>query len=140
MSHLKTLKVFIEGVLDEILDEISKTDNQEKKDFLLGLAAHAIHGTLGAAHGAVNLLGHVLIGDEKTTNLDDIFAAISETDNQDEKDFLLGLIHHAVRGVLGVAHHAINFVGHVAGDDKYETSEEIPTPQFDNYRTTERVY
>ena len=36
-------------------------------DFLLGLARHAIHGTLGAAHGAVNLVGHVLLGDEKTT-------------------------------------------------------------------------
>ena len=30
------------------------------------------------------------------------------TDSKDAKDFLLGLVHHAMRGVLGVAHHAIH--------------------------------
>jgi len=30
-------------------------------------------------------------------------------------DPILGLIHHAIRGVLGAAHGLINFVGHIAG-------------------------
>merc|ERR1712226_263858 len=58
-------------------------DNEEKKDdFLLGLAAHAIHGTLGAAHGAVNLAGHILLGDE------DKNTQVEQQDEQAPKDDL----------------------------------------------------
>ena len=32
----------------------------------------------------------------------------------------MGLIHHAAHGVLGVAHGAVNFVGHVLGEEEVE--------------------
>merc|ERR1712032_782528 len=47
---------------------------------------------------------------------------IKDGNTKENKDFLFGLIHHAIRGVAGVAHHAIGAVrglGHaILGDEE----------------------
>merc|ERR1739838_943446 len=51
---------------------------------------------------------------------------MKDLSNEENRDFLFGLVHHAIRGVAGVAHHAIGAVGgvahHLLGDEDKEDS------------------
>merc|ERR1739841_450000 len=53
-------------------------------------------------------------------------ALIKDNSEKAKKDFIFGLVHHAIRGVAGVAHHAIGAVGgvahHLLGDEDKEDS------------------
>merc|ERR1719354_1502443 len=48
-------------------------------------------------------------------------ALIKDSNEKAKKDFIFGLVHHAIRGVAGVAHHAIGAVRgvahHLLGDE-----------------------
>merc|ERR1719376_1617147 len=52
--------------------------------------------------------------------------------NDNNRDFIFGLIHHAIRGVAGVAHHAIGAVrglGHaILGDEEQKDSYGLGHP------------
>merc|ERR1712200_137067 len=55
---------------------------------------------------------------------------IKDNSEKAKKDFIFGIIHHAIRGVAGVAHHAIGAVRgvahHLLGDeDKQDFSENL---------------
>merc|ERR1712157_691351 len=56
------------------------------------------------------------MGAMKITN-----SLIKDSNDENNKDFIFGLVHHAIRGVAGVAHHAIGAVRgvahHLLGDE-----------------------
>merc|ERR1711920_1146593 len=106
---------------------------KEKSDFLLGLIHHAVKGVLHVAHHAINFVGGVL-GDEDMEDrrprprgpytvsryVNGVWTTTHHYNGDEEEpkeDFLLGLVHHYVKGCVGVLHHAVNFVGHVVGDE-----------------------
>merc|ERR1719489_727462 len=97
---------------------VKERNTKENKDFLFGLIHHAIRGVAGVAHraiGAVRGLGHAILGEEESNKLakemtDALLKQANMEDNKENRDFLFGLIHHAIRGVAGVAHHAIGAV------------------------------
>merc|ERR1712070_1189971 len=56
-----------------------------------------------------------ILGDEESNKLaeemtDELLKQANMEDNKENRDFIFGLIHHAIRGVAGVAHHAIGAV------------------------------
>merc|ERR1719489_19533 len=108
---------------------IKDGNTKENKDFIFGLIHHAIRGVAGVAHhaiGAVGGLGHAILGDEESNKLanemtDELLKQANMEDTKENRDFIFGLVHHAIRGVAGVAHHAIGAVrglGHaILGDE-----------------------
>merc|ERR1712013_723713 len=54
--------------------------------------------------------------------------------DDNNRDFIFGLIHHAIRGVTGVAHHAIHAVrglGHaILGDEEQKDSYGLGQPSY----------
>merc|ERR1712142_1185313 len=82
---------------------------------------------MGAHHaiGAVGSVAHHLLGDEEIKNLaDEVMDQLAEDGlevNDNNRDFIFGLVHHAIRGIAGVAHHAIGAVRgvahHLLGDE-----------------------
>merc|ERR1739838_570315 len=103
-------------ITDMMMKDLS---NEENRDFLFGLVHHAIRGVAGVAHhaiGAVRGVAHHLLGDEDKQDFSDDLAMeitnalIKDNSEKAKKDFIFGLVHHAIRGVAGVAHHAIGAV------------------------------
>merc|ERR1712070_437511 len=100
-------KDFSEDLAMEITNALIK-DNSEKakKDFIFGLIHHAIRGVAGVAHhaiGAVRGLGHAILGDEEINDMankvmDELVKDGLEV-NDNNRDFIFGLIHHGIKGV-----------------------------------------
>merc|ERR1739841_485355 len=69
----------------------------------------------------MGILGDEEINDMANKVMDELVKDGLEV-NDNNRDFLFGLIHHAIRGVAGVAHHAIGAVrglGHaILGDEE----------------------
>jgi len=130
-SEMKKVKKMAKDVTDELIKLSNLKDNKENRDFIFSLVHHAIRGVAGVAHhaiGAVRGVAHHLLGDEdkqdfsKDLAMEITNALIKDNSEKAKKDFIFGLIHHAIRGVAGVAHHAIGAVrgiGHaILGDEQ----------------------
>jgi len=113
--------------LDQELAALTPDEKEAKEDFLLGLVHHAVHGVLGAGHGVLNLAGHIIGDEELKAKLDQTLVLkpedfelveIDGATEQEKKDFILGLLHHAARGILGAAHGVLHLAGHIIGDEK----------------------
>merc|ERR1719330_2038805 len=126
-------KKMAKDVTDELLKLSNLKDNKENRDFIFGLVHHAIRGVVGVAHhaiGAVRGVAHHLLGDEDKQDFSEDLAMeitnalIKDNSEKAKKDFIFGLVHHAIRGVAGVAHHAIGAVrglGHaILGDEELD--------------------
>jgi len=118
----------VRGVAHHLLgDKLSEDD-------LLGLISQAVRGVINHAAAATAGIANHLLGDQPK---EDVQVANMITDmlmkdlsNEENKDFIFGLVHHAIRGVVGVAHHAIGAVGgvahHLLGDKAKEDFLIIP--------------
>merc|ERR1712013_813621 len=123
-------KDFAQGLAKQMEEDILQAkDSKARNDFIFGLIHHAIRGAAGVAHHAIHAvrgLGHAILGDEEINDMAkkvmDELVKDGLKVNDNDKDFFFGLIHHAIRGVVGVAHHAIHAVrglGHVIlGDEE----------------------
>merc|ERR1719376_781594 len=101
--------------------------NEENRDFLFGLVHHAIRGVAGVAHHAIGAVGgvaHHLLGDEESKKMakdvtDELLKLLNLKDNKENRDFIFGLVHHAIGAVRGVAHHLLG------DEDKQDFSEDL---------------
>merc|ERR1719376_1270807 len=65
---------------------------------------------------------------------DELLKQANMEDNKENRDFIFGLIHHAIRGITGVAHHAIGAVrglGHaIHGDEELKDFAQVLAKQM----------